>query len=569
MGAGLDGGESPPYAEGHPPWEQQARPATPPPYGGRGNFGGHGVYIERQEPWQHMVRQPPLAHHIAALLKHGSPLRGYVKECFRQASVGQLALGERCLGEFTCALSRALGIPQNVFGNLHDDFIRFDFDGDGSIEEHEAYKLVKACLREHLKRLEPWLFQPSVRFSNPHDAGFTVEKELGRGGMGVAMLAVDHAGEFRCIKYNPKCNMDRHMLEEILEEFVVMRELEGTRIARTFDIFQDSEYVYFVNEAYFGGDLTGITRRALMDGVEPCEAYWREIFLQCFNGLLHMHNNCMMHCDIKEPNIMLKADDYECPQVVIIDYGLARAFAADEQTICGTPGYIPPETWKKQKWYPKGDCFSMGVTMLQLVTDNVPSPNGSAGIFATGARSVQEVGHITCSRPAPLQLLPYESTSLLGLLEGLLAKDQRHRLNAVQALRQPWFADPGNPRAVHHMYGDFWEARQPKPPPSPAPLVRVRRRPPQHFVHRLTTREVPVLGASRTLAQPVRSRTPPARAEIWARSPSPARDLTPPPRRASTWSATPLAQRAALGTLDEKATHYRRLDPSRVARESW
>merc|ERR1719446_278614 len=80
----------------------------------------------------------------------------------------------------------------------------------------------------------------------------------------------------------------------------------------------------------------------------------------------------MMHCDIKEENIMIKTDDYKMPQLVIIDFGLAQHDADEKRQICGTPGYIPPETWQMQKWYPTGDVFSMGVAMLQLVIDQIP-----------------------------------------------------------------------------------------------------------------------------------------------------------------------------------------------------
>lgn len=51
-----------------------------------------------------------------------------------------------------------------------------------------------------------------------------------------------------------------------------------------------------------------------------------------------------MHCDIKEPNVMISGDsDWAAPNVVVIDFGLARDFRKGSTGVMGTPGYMPPE----------------------------------------------------------------------------------------------------------------------------------------------------------------------------------------------------------------------------------
>ena len=66
---------------------------------------------------------------------------------------------------------------------------------------------------------------------------------------------------------------------------------------------------------------------------------------QGLNALFHLHGHAMMHCDIKEPNMMIKSSDFKQPHICLIDFGIARAMADDSTETCGTPGYIPPETW--------------------------------------------------------------------------------------------------------------------------------------------------------------------------------------------------------------------------------
>merc|ERR1719261_290541 len=74
---------------------------------------------------------------------------------------------------------------------------------------------------------------------------------------------------------------------------------------------------------------------------------------------------------------MLRDDDISAPEIVLIDFGLTRAMAADEPgLITGTLGYIPPETWERGHWFPGGDVFSIGVCMLQVLIDKTSESDG-------------------------------------------------------------------------------------------------------------------------------------------------------------------------------------------------
>merc|ERR1711970_656344 len=109
---------------------------------------------------------------------------------------------------------------------------------------------------------------------------------------------------------------------------------------------------------------------------------------------------------------MLKTANYQQPQVVVIDLGVAKAMAASDEGIPhGTPGYVPPETWETKKWFPTGDVFSLGVVILQVMIDKSP-PTGPrdqgspGGIFVEGCANVREIFLATQSRPAPTHLIP-------------------------------------------------------------------------------------------------------------------------------------------------------------------
>jgi serine/threonine protein kinase len=138
-----------------------------------------------------------------------------------------------------------------------------------------------------------------------------------------------------------------------------------------------------------------------------------------------------MHCDIKEPNIMLKEEDLQEPEAVIIDLGVAQLASVKRTVIYGTPGYIPPEVWEGKNWYPSSDMFSLGVVIVQVLI-------GKAGIFTENTRTFKDVMKATRARLPPFELMPLEFPTLRWVAENLLAKDPQDRPSADYLLEIPW-----------------------------------------------------------------------------------------------------------------------------------
>merc|ERR1711988_1579202 len=99
-----------------------------------------------------------------------------------------------------------------------------------------------------------------------------------------------------------------------------MKTLEACpNIMRCLEIFQDAEHFYCVDELLPGGDLTHLRENAAQSRVSLTEVYFQRIFRQAVVGLEYMHRHAMMHCDIKEQNIMFKTKNYDYPTIAIID----------------------------------------------------------------------------------------------------------------------------------------------------------------------------------------------------------------------------------------------------------
>lgn len=374
---------------------------------------------------------------VCKLLMHRGYLKFEVVRCFKQVAHGGKSINLEDLRHFRDLMSKAIGVRGEAFGNLDAEFIRFDFDGVGTLHFTEVYMLAKHRLFVHLKKLGgvPEIEIPTRSLA---DAGYEMEKDiLGKGSQAVARLAVDRAGQERCIKCYKKGTKWISGLTELKEEFETMRRLSCDKIAHTFEIFQDSESFYMVNEVYRGGDLTTLRQRAVEQGVLFNEAYSQLLFQQCLEALALMHKHAMMHCDVKETNIMLKTIDFRSPQIVLIDFGLARAMASDDKgIICGTPGYIPPETWPGGEWFPGGDVFSMGVCILQLMTNK---SKDDQWIFSAGCKGYKEIKQATMTREPPLHLMPKQMPGLISLVGRMLQKEMACRPRAPCVLKDTWF----------------------------------------------------------------------------------------------------------------------------------
>jgi serine/threonine protein kinase len=381
---------------------------------------------------------------IAVLLEDRVELKALVVRLFRHiasATPDSKYLDFGGLESFRALLTRGLDVSTEAFGDLLTDYIRFDFDGNGRLDVTETYKLVKFHLWEYSKHLGSSAAQVDIPCTSLEDAGYRVSKELGKGNFGVVQLAIDRDGNARCIKSFKKSNVSVAGLALIKEEFEAMRLLGCQALAQTFEIFQDTHCYYMVNEVYYGGDFTTLRQRAQNQGVDMTEDWWRGVFRQCLRALGFMHEQAMIHCDIKEPNMMLKTNNLHEPEVVIVDFGLAKAMgSSDSGRFGGTPGYIPPETLVHKKWFPRGDVFSLGVVMFQMLTDRLPSPTLcpiQKGLFLQGCRTMEDVQQATLARQPSLHELP-QYQGLTELVAKLLEKQFSLRLKAPQALGDAW-----------------------------------------------------------------------------------------------------------------------------------
>ncbi|MBI5590685.1 MAG: serine/threonine protein kinase [Deltaproteobacteria bacterium] len=200
---------------------------------------------------------------------------------------------------------------------------------------------------------------------------YEIEKELGRGAMGVVFQAHDPQIDRRvALKVlRPDRVTSEDFAQRFLKEARAIGRLSHPHIVTVYDVGHDQGTVYIAMEFLDGRPLDEIMREKplnLKDIVDICT--------QVAQSLDYAHGQGIVHRDIKPSNIMLASD---CG-VKITDFGIARIEdpAAAQLTqageILGTPTYMSPEQVKGQAVDGRSDLYSLGVILYELSTGRKP-----------------------------------------------------------------------------------------------------------------------------------------------------------------------------------------------------
>lgn len=452
-----------PFAAGNFGVVQQPRVVAPAPRAPMG-YATQAPAFQFQQPGYAgpAGARPPLSANALAKVKeltvnhHWRDFAKKLQPAFAEAGEGDEGLTFPQLQKFYALVGvQFFGEPIDHLAN-EDIFERFDFTGDGKLEFIQAFKSLKCILYEVMHPTET---EKPIEFSTPADKGYTIIKELARGGQGAALLAESTERGKVVLKTYEKSNPNAGTIEEHMSEMQVLKDLnKESYIMHAWEIFQDEKCVYCVNELMAGGDLEALREKAAQADIPLTEDYFRNIFKQSLLGLDHIHEHGLMHCDLKEPNIMIKNNDLRNPQLAIIDFGLAHVCAGPGEA-GGTPGYVPPETNERHIWYPKGDIFALGVAFFQLLADKTPQEKlGKFGVFQEGFQTLEDVVRFTATRPLPLHLIEKEYPGVMSWLPNMCNKEKKPRPRALQLLELPFFEqlvlEPKN-KAPFSLFGLF------------------------------------------------------------------------------------------------------------------
>ncbi len=199
---------------------------------------------------------------------------------------------------------------------------------------------------------------------------YTLDREVGRGGMGAVWLGTDRllGRQVALKRLGLAPGVGTPDLERAEREARLAARLNHPHVVAVFDLVVEGSDHWLVME-YVEGRTLGELVRA--DGpLSPDEA--APLLRQVADALAAAHESAIVHRDVKPSNILVTADG----QVKLSDFGIARAEADASLTqtglVTGSPSYLAPEVASGQQATAAADVWSLGATTFHALAGRPP-----------------------------------------------------------------------------------------------------------------------------------------------------------------------------------------------------
>ncbi len=255
----------------------------------------------------------------------------------------------------------------------------------------------------------------------PKFGRFEVQKELGKGAMGVVYLGKDpKIGREVAIKTMALSQeFEAEELGEVKERFFREAETAGRlshpNIVTIYDTGEEHDFCYIAMELLKGGDLAPYVKA---DNLLPANRAV-SIVARAADALGYAHKQSVVHRDVKPANMMYHADT---DTLKLTDFGIARLTDSSKTRtgmVLGTPSYMSPEQLAGKKIEGRSDLFSLAVSLYQLLCGKLPFE---------GESMAQLMYKIASEPPADIVLVnPGVAPGLVAFLDKALAKNPDER----------------------------------------------------------------------------------------------------------------------------------------------
>lgn len=265
---------------------------------------------------------------------------------------------------------------------------------------------------------------PEIIYDSGNRISYKRGRFFGKGGFAKCYEITEIAnGSVYAGKIVSKKLMAKHnQREKMSQEIAIHRELNHKHVVGFKGFFEDSFNIYIILELCRKRSMMELhkRRKAL---TEPETRFYMK---QILNGVQYLHENRIIHRDLKLGNLFLNDD----LQVKIGDFGLATRIEYDgerKKTLCGTPNYIAPEILNKKGHSFEVDVWSIGCIMYTLLIGKPPFETSS--LKETYSRIKK------CEYRVPQMV----SQSATNMIIKMLQSEPRTRPKVAQLIKHEFF----------------------------------------------------------------------------------------------------------------------------------
>ncbi len=268
--------------------------------------------------------------------------------------------------------------------------------------------------------------------------GYQIHREIGKGGMATAYLAVQESLEREVVL--KVLNITTHiqsetLIERFLAEGRIVATLNHPNIITIFDIGIADDALYISMEYVEGGDL----KSRMKSPLEPLEAL--NYIYTIGSGLDVAHKSGIIHRDVKPANILFRDDE----TLLLTDFGIAKQVNLDSDLTAtgmfiGSPNYVSPEQAVGEEIDGRTDIYSLGCIFYEMLTGKKPYQ----------AKNVLDI--VIQHKQAPIPTLAAEHKDFQPLLDKMMAKDPKDRFENA-AIMNGYIESQINKRTETSSYG--------------------------------------------------------------------------------------------------------------------
>ena len=254
---------------------------------------------------------------------------------------------------------------------------------------------------------------------------YRIEHVVGRGAVGIVYKGydeqIDRAVAIKALQ--PEILADLSANADTLKRFAAEVRSAGRclhpNIVTVFDYMEENGAPYIVMEYVPSGTLESVIKSGARIPIrQVCE-----IMAQLLRALEHAHAKGIIHRDVKPSNILC----HSAASIKVADFGIAQINTLDltrsgRLGILGTPNYMAPERFIGRPDDARGDLFSAGVVLFQLLTGQLPFP----------AFDTQELmNKIFNEQPSARAIRPDLSGAWEGVTQRALARNPDDRFQSA------------------------------------------------------------------------------------------------------------------------------------------